>query len=88
MDHPVDSATAAQDQAVLGRALRQLRRDAGLTQEEMGERLHADATLVGRIERGQRGIRWHTLKRFLRVLGADLHQLAERVAEAEKQRDA
>jgi helix-turn-helix protein len=50
----------------------------------MGDRLHTDASLVGRIERGQRGIRWHTLQRFLRALDADLHQLADAMAEVEE----
>jgi transcriptional regulator with XRE-family HTH domain len=77
MDQPADSATAAQDQLALGGALRELRRQAGLTQEQVGDRLGTDATFVSRIERGKRGVRWHTLQRFLRVLGADLHQLAD-----------
>jgi hypothetical protein len=34
---------------------------------------------VSRIERGKRGVRWHTLQRFLRVLGADLYELARAV---------
>ncbi len=51
----------------------------------MGDRLAADATLVGRIERGQRGVRWQTLQRFLRVLDADLHQLADAVDRAARQ---
>jgi transcriptional regulator with XRE-family HTH domain len=81
VDHPADPSAAEQDQIALGRALRQLRKRAGLTQEEMGDRLHTDANLVGRIERGQRGIRWHTLQRLLRVLDADLHQLADAMSE-------
>jgi len=43
-----DTSTAEQDQIVLGRALRDLRRRADMTQEAMGDRLAADATLVGR----------------------------------------
>jgi transcriptional regulator with XRE-family HTH domain len=55
-----------------------------MTQERVAEELGADATLVSRIERGKRGIRWHTLQRILRVLGADLYQLARAVDSAEK----
>lgn len=55
-----------------------------MTQEQVAELLGADATLVSRIERGKRGIRWHTLRRILRVLGADLTQLALAVNNAEK----
>ncbi len=53
-----------------------------MTQEQVAEQLGGDATLVSRIERGKRGVRWHTLQRFLRVLGADLHDLARAVDEA------
>jgi transcriptional regulator with XRE-family HTH domain len=74
-----DSPTAEQDQVLLGRALRELRHKAGMTQEQVAEQLGADATLVSRIERGKRGVRWHTLQRFLRVLGADLYELARAV---------
>jgi transcriptional regulator with XRE-family HTH domain len=85
VDQHADSATAAQDQLVLGGALRELRRQAGLTQEQVGDRLGTDATFVSRIERGKRGVRWHTLQRFLRVLDADLHQLADAVANRNRQ---
>jgi transcriptional regulator with XRE-family HTH domain len=84
VDHPTDPSATEQDQIALGRALRKLRQHAGLTQEEMGNRLHTDPGVVGRIERGQRGIRWHTLQRFLRVLNADLHRLADAMGEVEE----
>lgn len=65
--------------AVLGRALRVLRDQAGLTQEELAARLQIDPTYISRIERGRRGIQWLTVQRFLRALDADLHQLADAV---------
>ena len=68
---------AERDQVLLGRALRELRVRAGLTQEQLAERLGAHPTFVGRVERGQRGVRWNTAMRFLRALGADLRQLAD-----------
>jgi transcriptional regulator with XRE-family HTH domain len=77
-----DPSVAKQDHLLLGRALRALRHEAGMTQEQVAEQLGGDATLVSRIERGKRGVRWHTLQRFLRVLGADLHDLARAVDEA------
>ncbi len=76
---PVHSTTAEHDQLVLGRALRELRRRAGLTQEQLADRLDAHSTFVGRVERGQRGVRWNTAMRFLRALDADLHQLADAI---------
>jgi transcriptional regulator with XRE-family HTH domain len=68
---------AERDQVLLGRALRELRVRAGLTQEQLAERLGAHPTFVGRVERGQRGVRWNTAMRFLRALGMDLRQLAD-----------
>jgi transcriptional regulator with XRE-family HTH domain len=68
---------AAADYAALGRALRELRRDAGLTQIQAAESIGIRSTFVSLIERGQRGMRWHTLLAFLRAYGADLRKLAE-----------
>jgi transcriptional regulator with XRE-family HTH domain len=78
------NAMAERDQIVLGRALRELRGQAGLTQEQLAERLDAHPTFVGRVERGQRGVRWNTAMRFLRALGADLRQLADAMDEVQR----
>jgi transcriptional regulator with XRE-family HTH domain len=67
--------------AVLGRALRALRDQAGITQEELAARLRMDATYISRIERGRRGVQWLTVQRFLRALDADLHQLADAIGQ-------
>jgi transcriptional regulator with XRE-family HTH domain len=67
---------AAQDQLVLGRALHALRVQAGMTQDELALRLGIHSTYVSQVERGRRGVRWHTVMRFLDALGADLKQLA------------
>lgn len=83
MGHKADNAIAASDQLTLGRALAALRHQAEMTQEQVADELGADATFVSRIERGKRGIRWPTLIRFLRVLDADLHQLADEINELE-----
>jgi transcriptional regulator with XRE-family HTH domain len=72
------------DLIALGRALRALRDRAGITQEQLAARLQMDPTYVSRIERGRRGVQWLTVQRFLRALGADLHQLADAVAEVKK----
>lgn len=77
MDNTEDTTDAAeQDQLVLGRALRELRKRAGLTQEELADRLGVDPTFVGRLERGRRGVRWHTVMRFLRALDMSVNDLA------------
>lgn len=66
---------ATQDQVVLGRALRQLRDRAGLRQDELAARLGIDATYISQVENGRRGVRWHTVMRFLRALDATLADL-------------
>jgi transcriptional regulator with XRE-family HTH domain len=73
-----------QDHRILGRALRKLRDQAGLRQEELAARAGIGVTYVSQLENGHRGARWHTLRRLLRALGANLHQLADAVAEVEK----
>jgi XRE family transcriptional regulator, fatty acid utilization regulator len=73
------------DQVVLGRALRDLRARAGLTQADLATRAKTSNTYVSRLEIGQRDIRWTTVMRLLDALGADLYQLADAIAEVEKQ---
>jgi transcriptional regulator with XRE-family HTH domain len=67
---------------VLGRALQALRERADLTQDELARRLGIHATYVSQVERGRRGVRWHTVLRFLDALGADLRQLAAAIDHA------
>jgi XRE family transcriptional regulator, fatty acid utilization regulator len=71
------SLPSAAEYAALGRALRDLRRGAGLTQAEAAELVGIRSTFVSLIERGQRGMRWHTLQAMLRAYGADLRDLAD-----------
>lgn len=78
---------AAQDQLVLGRALRALRQRAGMTQGEVGARAGTDDTHVSRVERGQFDVRWHTLRRFLRALDASMSDLGKAIDAAEHETD-
>ena len=64
---------------VLGKALRELREQAGLTQEALAARVEIGSTYVSQVENGHRGVRWHTLLAFLRALDADLRQLADAI---------
>jgi transcriptional regulator with XRE-family HTH domain len=66
-----------EEYAELGRALRELRRRAGLTQVEAAKIIGIRSTFVSLIERGERGMRWHTLRALLRAYGADLRALAD-----------
>ncbi len=71
------SLPSAAEYAALGRAMRELRRAAGLTQVEAAQMLDIRSTFVSLIERGERGMRWHTLQALLRTYGADLRDLAD-----------
>jgi transcriptional regulator with XRE-family HTH domain len=73
------SDDAAQDHRALGRAIRELRKRAGLTQEEVAARARIGATYLSQLENGHRGVRWHSVTRLLRALDADLHQLADAI---------
>lgn len=75
---------SARDYVTLGRALRALRDRAALTQVQLADRVEVGSTFVSQVEHGHRGVRWHTLLRFLAALDADLHQLADAIAEVEK----
>ncbi|HXP37474.1 MAG TPA: helix-turn-helix transcriptional regulator [Solirubrobacteraceae bacterium] len=61
----------------LGRALRQLRETAGLTQDQAGDAVGVRGAHVSEVERAQRGVRWDTLRALLRAYGATLHDLAK-----------
>jgi transcriptional regulator with XRE-family HTH domain len=74
---------AARDHRALGRALRELRIKAGITQEELGARAGIGATYLSQVENGHRGVRWHTVTRVLTALDADLHQLADAIGRPE-----
>jgi transcriptional regulator with XRE-family HTH domain len=76
--------TAEQDQLILGRALRALRNEAELTQEQLAGRLKVDPTFVGRLERGQRGAHWRTIRRILAALDTGVDQFASAVERAER----
>lgn len=69
----------------LGQALRELRTRAGLTQADVAVAAGFDGPYLSRVEGGERDLRWSTVLRFLDAIGADLHQLADAIAEVEKQ---
>lgn len=71
------------DRIVLGRALRELRNGLGLTQEAVADRLGVFPTFVGRLERGERGARWHTVRKVLRALEVEPTQFAAAIEHQE-----
>jgi transcriptional regulator with XRE-family HTH domain len=81
MDNDTANQIAASQRA-LGRALRELRLRAGLTQKELGARADASDTYLSQVEGSHRDIRWSTVTRLLRALDATVVELA---AEVERQ---
>jgi transcriptional regulator with XRE-family HTH domain len=79
--HPHDDT---QDHRAFGRALRELRIRASLTQEELADRVGIGVAYVSRLENGHRGARWHTVMRLLRALDATLADLGKAIEHTER----
>ena len=76
----LDTAPAAQDDDMLdsltiGRRIRQLRTDRGLTLEELGSALGRAASQISVIENGKRELKIGELQRLSRILGVTLDDL-------------
>ena len=56
----------------IGVLLRQAREDAGLTQEQLAQRINTKKTAISRLENHAEDIKLSTLKRVARALGKDL----------------
>jgi transcriptional regulator with XRE-family HTH domain len=69
----------AADYEALGRALRGLREAAGLTQVQAAERSGIRSKFVSEVERGNRGLRWHTLLALLSAYDCRLRDLADAI---------
>jgi len=69
----------------LGRALRDLRNHAGLTQAQVAASADLDPPYLSRVESGDRDLRWSTVLRLLDAIGADLRQLADAIDRAERE---
>ena len=63
-------------QVALGRAVRKLREDQGLTQEEVSRRTKLHVTWVSRIEGGEVNPSWGTFKRLAEALEVRPSELA------------
>jgi transcriptional regulator with XRE-family HTH domain len=78
----------ARESQVLGRALLILRARTGMAQQDVAARAGTNAAALSHAEKGQRDFRWSTIARVLDALGADLHDFARAMAEAEKDNSA
>lgn len=78
------------ENVALGRAVRQLRKGAGLTQEELAERAQVRVERLRQIEAGTVDAQWGTVRRLAYALEtdlADLFRLAEFDHAEEQQQD-
>jgi len=66
------------DHAALGRAVEELRQEAGLTQEELADRMHSEFPPVGKLERGVANPTFVSLLRVARGLNVELSEVVER----------
>ena len=57
----------------IGAILRQARKDAGITQEEIAKKLNTQKSAISRIENHADDIRLSTLKMYAEALGKKLH---------------
>ncbi len=65
----------------LGRAVREIRKQQGLSQEALGLRIDTDRTYVGGIERGEKNPTFEVLGRIAEGLGMTASELLERAEE-------
>jgi transcriptional regulator with XRE-family HTH domain len=66
------------DHAALGQAIEELRREAGLTQEGLAERVGTEFNRIGELERGTIDSRFSTLLRVSRGLDVELEEIGAR----------
>jgi transcriptional regulator with XRE-family HTH domain len=75
MPPPRRSKPRSPAHAALGDAIRQLRTEAEMSQEELAEAAGTDLTQVGGIERGVRNPSYTTLLRLADALGTEVGEL-------------
>lgn len=71
-------------QPALGRAIRQLREEAGQTQEDLAHEARATTTSIARIEVGARNPTWSMVKRIAAGLGRTVAEVATLAEELER----
>ena len=70
-DFAIDFETGY-DEFKIGLVLKQARIDAGLTQEDIAQKLHTKKSAISRIENHAEDIKLSTLKKFARAVGKDI----------------
>jgi transcriptional regulator with XRE-family HTH domain len=69
-------APRTEPQPGLGRAIKQLRTERGLSQEEIGLRAEIHPTWISHIESGRNNPAWGSVRRIAAALGVRLSELA------------
>jgi transcriptional regulator with XRE-family HTH domain len=78
MPPPRRAQPRSADHAALGQAVEELRREAGLTQEGLAERIGTEFNRIGELERGAVDSRFSTLLRVARGLNVELDAIGAR----------
>jgi transcriptional regulator with XRE-family HTH domain len=65
-------------QEALGRAIRELRGERGLTQRDLARSADMNVTQISHIERGRANPAWGTVKRIAAALGLPVSEVAAR----------
>ena len=76
---------------IIGRTIRSLRLDAGLTQEELALEVGISKSEISRLERGKRNPKWETMKPLAKGLGVPCWHMvavAEKLEETNKDEPA
>ena len=76
---PPAKPTSDRDQRTFGQALRELRKNAGLTQQQLAERAGTDNTYISHAEAGRFAVGWDSTMRLLRALNATPSNLATQI---------
>lgn len=71
-------------QPTLGYAIRELRTESSLSQDELAELAELDPAELSRIESGRADPAWGDVRRIARALGVSLESLAELAEELEE----
>jgi len=76
-------APRTEPQASLGKAIKQLRNEQGLSQEELGLAAEIHPTWISHIESGRNNPAWGSVKRIAEALGVKVSELAALAEELE-----
>jgi transcriptional regulator with XRE-family HTH domain len=80
-------APRTEPQPGLGRAIKRLRTERGLSQEEVGRRAEIHPTWISHIESGRNNPAWGSVRRIAAALEVRLSELAALAEELEVDRD-